>query len=151
MDWLTEGVGIAIASILSSSIVAAIISNRAAYRSIAVEAITKERIVWLDELREVAVELTTKLAALNRQDFEATAGEIEAADRLIARLELHLNPDGSKEAQIMRLSEELRASAERKSEYRSIEKAFMRAVRDLLKEEWEKAKAEAGVKKKVNS
>ena len=151
MDWLTEPLAVVIASVISSAVIAAIISNRATYRSIAVEAITKERITWLDELRAIAVELTTKFAAINRTSELATLQSIESGDRVLAQLQLHLNPDGSKEKEILRLAEELRKASESKVDYRTREVEFMLAVRRLLKEEWEKAKVEAGVSKRSAS
>ncbi len=151
MTWLTEPIAIVLASVITSAVIAAIISNRAAYRSIAVEAITKERITWLDELRAIAVDLTTTLATTNRMSALATLQSMEAGDRVLARLQLHLNPEGTKEKEILRLSDELRAAAENKVKYKEREVEFMLAVRKLLKEEWEKAKTEAGVNRRSRS
>mgnify|MGYP001582971173 CR=1 FL=1 len=157
MDGLAEAIGTVVASVFSSGIIAAAIANRAAYKSIAVEAITKERITWLDELRAIAADLTARLAAVNRANKPVSEETLFALDRVIAQLQLHLNPgsEAEKENEIISLAEELQKVAEKggntsewRDNYRPKEKEFMLAVRELLKAEWEKAKSEAGVEKK---
>ncbi|WP_306754907.1 hypothetical protein [Paracoccus actinidiae] len=147
---MSEGWGIVLGALIAAfvGVLSGYLNNLVSYKSIAVEAITKERITWLDELRAIAVELTTKLAAINRTNKPATEEAMESADRVLGQLQLHLNPEGELEKTILRLANELQKFSEKSSVYRDKETEFMLAVRQLLKTEWEKAKNEAGVKKK---
>ncbi|WP_152497720.1 hypothetical protein [Roseovarius sp. THAF8] len=145
MEWIIA-IGTVLAAVLSSSVVAAFVANQSAYKSIAVEAITKERITWLDELRKIA------------EDFSVAAAEVALAenidpkrthelDRLSARLELHLNPEGDSEKAIIRAGNKLISLAKARDDgFRGEEQNFMLETRKLLKAEWNKAKAEAGIK-----
>lgn len=145
MEWLLA-IGTVLAAILSSSVVAAFVANKSAYKSIAVEAITKERITWLDELRKIAEDFS--VAAFD----VALAENIEpkrthALDRLSARLKLHLNPEGESEKAIIQAADRLISLARANDDgFREAEQNFMLETRKLLKAEWNKAKDEAGIK-----
>ena len=147
MDWLSV-VGTVVLAVLSSSVVAAVVANRASYKSIAVEAITKERITWLDELRSIAEDLATasaEVAFADTVDAQPTA----KVDRISARLELQLNPDGEQEKEVIRSANTMVTLARaRQDGFAEAERKFMFATRRLLKIEWDKAKFEAGVTKK---
>lgn len=144
MEWLLA-IGTVSTAVLSSSVVAAIIANKATYKSIAVEAITKERITCLDELRKIA------------EDFSIASGEVALAekveprrthelDRLSARLELQLNPEGAPEKAIIQAANKMVSLAKARNDgFREAEQNFMLETRKLLKTEWNKAKIEAGL------
>jgi hypothetical protein len=112
-----------------------------------------ERIEWLDELRDIARQFATELAKIWReQGIQSCSPDFHKLDNLSAQLELHLNPNGKKEQSILEKAKALRAVSEKKDcdEYRKVEAEFMLEVRELLKQEWDKAKAEAGVWKSNN-
>jgi hypothetical protein len=144
-----------IISILSSSVIATIVANRATYKSIAVQAITEERIEWLDELRKIAEDFSfaiseVRLANLdcnlqrNTSEYRKLTREV---DRIYARLLLQLGPEGEQEEKIIEAARKLISAAEKPHErFRELEKDFMHETRILLKQEWKKAKNEAGVK-----
>ena len=155
--------------VLSSGIVAAIVSWITSRRQIAVEAITKERITWLDELRDIIAKLCAALAVVYRDGecgkvFKGSPAPngvpaIEAADDQLARLQLHLKPGGKEEEILIKAADSLKELADGSSQaccgkagsetlsYRMAEKDFIFLARSLLKREWEKAKREAGVGK----
>lgn len=136
---------IAFIGVVVSGFVAFTVSKRSTYLT----TVTAERSKWIDKLRANISELLGTCGAIHMskdRTSERALAKRQEADRLIALITLQLNPnDGSGiDRNLIDLLPRLVKSSEKDDDtYRLFERRFVRHTQFLLKEEWEKVKAEA--------
>lgn len=136
---------IALCGVLISAFVAFVSGRRSVY----ISSVTVERSKWIDKLRSNIAELLELCAAISHETQKAGIAYSEKrnrADRLISLITLQLNPadKGGIDLKLISHLQILVYTSEKSVEkYRLEEKIFIRHSQFMLKEEWEKVKAEA--------
>ena len=146
---------IALIGAVVSGLIALVVSRRSTY----LIAVTTERSKWIDKLRENIANLLEVcseicLSAMCDKNDDQTENCLKAkidpiliakADRLIALIQMQLNPNNIIDRDIIILLRDLPKAAEKvnRERYRGSEGVLIMHVQFLLKEEWEKVKFEA--------
>lgn len=121
--------------VLTSSVIAALIAGIFAYRlgerQIQVENITQERAKWRANVKELVDGLIT--AARNH--------EAEKFEKLVAQIQLNLNPFDSDDKALLKAGRNIYESDDQEIAI----KTFVEHVTLLLKHDWERAKGEASL------
>lgn len=117
-------------------------------RSVYISSVTAERSKWIEKLRSNIAELLQVCAAINNetQASQAYDEKRNKADGLISLISLQLNPadEGGIDKNLIAHLRVLVDTTEKSGdEFRKEEKKFVRHSQFMLKEEWEKVKAEA--------
>lgn len=117
-------------------------------RSVYISSVTAERSKWIEKLRSNIAELLQVCAAINNetQSSQTYDEKRNKADGLISLISLQLNPadeDGIDKNLIAHLRVLVDTAEKSGDEFRKEEKKFVRHSQFMLKEEWEKVKAEA--------
>jgi hypothetical protein len=146
--------GVATAAIVAAciaalvSLIVAAFTWRTANHTMYLNAVTAERSKWIGKLRENIAKLLGVCGAIHLALPDASSPEARAlrekADRLMALIQMQLNPNNQVDANIIALLPRLvKASQNVQGDYRALEKAVIMHAQCLLKEEWEKVKLES--------
>lgn len=117
-------------------------------RSVYISSVTAERSKWIEKLRSNIAELLQVCAAINNETKNGQTYDEKRnkADGLISLISLQLNPSdegGIDKNLIAHLRILVEATEKPGDEFRKEERKFVRHSQFMLKEEWEKVKAEA--------
>ena len=122
------------------------VSHRTSRRTSFVNTVTSQRIKWVEQLRQdigAFSGLAYHWSCTNIEGEEEKRKIIIELDRLRYVIRLRLNPKGALDAKIEKLVESISRVSEDQDEVTKILEELTVASQALLKEEWDKVKAES--------
>lgn len=147
LAWIKDNPAVSAAIIaLCGVIISAFVAFTSSRRSVYISSVTVERSKWIEKLRSNIAELLELCAAISHKKDITYDEKRNKVDRLISLITLQLNPadkGGIDKNLITHLQYLLKACERSAEDYRAEEKRFIRHSQFMLKEEWEKVKAEA--------
>lgn len=135
--------------------ISALVALMTARRSVYISSVTAERSKWIEKLRSNISDLLGLCSAIqlfrisghsSEQEQQENIERLHQADRLVALITLQLNPsdeNGIDGNLVNHLNAIVEKADKEGSSYRDEERKFIRHSQFMLKEEWEKVKAEA--------
>ena len=122
------------------------VNHKANRRTTFVNTVTSQRIKWVEQLRQdigAFSGLAYHWSCTNIEDEGEKRKIIVELDRLRYVIRLRLNPEGTQDKKIERLVESIARVSENQDAVTKILEELTVASQALLKEEWEKVKAES--------
>jgi hypothetical protein len=148
MDWKDYGLTAGVLVTLTLGIWNAVQGYYATRKASSINIVTSQRVKWIEQLRQDISTFAGLTHTWCHSDLEAGRGggeTLKRIDRLRHVIRLRLNPDGAPGRKITALMKKIPELTEisKRSELSAALEDLTSTMQQLLKEEWEKVKAES--------